>query len=92
MSVDELKAKKEKVTIFDAREKAEFDVSHIPGAKYLGYEQFDPPSLPPNLRPSICLLECFVVLRCHLHQQRLPGRIEPLQQIQQIFLRHSGTA
>jgi rhodanese-related sulfurtransferase len=32
---------KDKFIIFDAREKAEFDVSHIPGAIYLGYSDFN---------------------------------------------------
>ncbi len=31
----------ENALFLDAREKAEFDVSHIPGALYIGYDDFD---------------------------------------------------
>ena len=41
MSVNELLNNKDKFIIFDAREKAEFDVSHIPDAIYLGYSDFN---------------------------------------------------
>ena len=41
MSVTELLNNKDKFIIFDAREKAEFDVSHIPDAIYLGYSDFN---------------------------------------------------
>jgi rhodanese-related sulfurtransferase len=32
---------KEKVLIFDARESREFEVSHLPGAKHVGYNKFN---------------------------------------------------
>jgi rhodanese-related sulfurtransferase len=41
MSVNELLNNKDKFIIFDAREKEEFDVSHIPDAIYLGYSDFN---------------------------------------------------
>ena len=41
MSVTELLNNKDKFIIFDVREKAEFDVSHIPDAIYLGYSDFN---------------------------------------------------
>ncbi len=41
MGVEELKETNEDVVIFDAREKEEFDVSHIEGAQYLGYDDFN---------------------------------------------------
>jgi rhodanese-related sulfurtransferase len=41
ISVDELNDKKQKLRIFDARERAEYDVSHIPGAVFVGYQQFN---------------------------------------------------
>jgi rhodanese-related sulfurtransferase len=40
ISVAELKDKKE-VILFDAREKSEYDVSHIENAIYVGYSDFD---------------------------------------------------
>lgn len=41
ISVDELNNKKQKLRIFDARERAEYDISHIPGAVFVGYHRFD---------------------------------------------------
>jgi len=41
ISVAELKKELDSVYLFDAREKEEFEVSHIPGANYLGYNDFD---------------------------------------------------
>jgi rhodanese-related sulfurtransferase len=41
MSVTELLNNKDEFIIFDAREKVEFDVSHIPDAIYLGYSDFN---------------------------------------------------
>jgi rhodanese-related sulfurtransferase len=40
LSVEHLRQQKEKYTLLDAREPAEFAVSHIPGAKNVGYEHF----------------------------------------------------
>lgn len=41
MSVKELFNNRNKFIIFDAREKEEYEVSHIPGAKYIGYSDFN---------------------------------------------------
>ena len=35
----------EDIIIYDAREPKEYETSHIPGAKYIGYNKFDPTSL-----------------------------------------------
>lgn len=40
VNVDEL-AKMDDVLILDARERKEYDVSHIPNAKFAGYKKFD---------------------------------------------------
>ena len=42
MSVEELAMfqKKDKIIILDARERKEFEVSHIPTAKFIGYDDF----------------------------------------------------
>lgn len=40
MGVQELAANKEEIYILDAREEAEYEVSHIPGARYIGYDKF----------------------------------------------------
>lgn len=41
IDVDSLNNIQGEVYIFDAREKEEYLVSHIPGAKYIGYKDFD---------------------------------------------------
>ena len=41
IDVDELKENLNEVYIFDAREKEEFEVSHIPNARYIGYNKFE---------------------------------------------------
>ncbi|MDA9793314.1 rhodanese-like domain-containing protein [Bacteriovoracaceae bacterium] len=40
MSVEQLKSEG-KVVIFDARELKEFNISHIPGANFVGFQNFD---------------------------------------------------
>ncbi len=39
IGVEELQNIQDEVLIFDAREKEEFEVSHIPGARFLGYRK-----------------------------------------------------
>ena len=41
VTVDQLQQTKEQVHLFDTRKKEEYDISHIKGAKYLGYHDFD---------------------------------------------------
>jgi rhodanese-related sulfurtransferase len=41
ISVKELEEKQKEVLLLDAREKEEYEISHIEGAKYLGYDQPD---------------------------------------------------
>ena len=45
MGVDELKEMREDVILLDTRKKEEFETSHIEGAKYIGYKEFDASSL-----------------------------------------------
>jgi len=45
MGVDELKEMKEDVILLDARKKEEFEISHIEGAKYIGFKKFDASNL-----------------------------------------------
>ena len=40
-SVEELKMELDEVYVIDAREENEFNTSHIPGAHYGGYKNFD---------------------------------------------------
>jgi rhodanese-related sulfurtransferase len=41
IGVKELKNQQKNYIVLDAREQKEYDVSHIEGAKHIGYEQFD---------------------------------------------------
>jgi rhodanese-related sulfurtransferase len=41
IGVEEFKKIQDDVYIFDARENEEYELSHIPGAIYVGYDQFD---------------------------------------------------
>ena len=41
ITIDSLKTMKDQVVLLDAREKKEFDVSHLKNAQYVGYEFFD---------------------------------------------------
>ena len=45
MDVDELKNSTEKIYILDAREIAEYEMSHIEGADYIGYDNFNKKSM-----------------------------------------------
>jgi len=40
MGVDELANSEEEIYILDAREKGEYEISHIPDARYIGYDKF----------------------------------------------------
>ena len=40
MTISDLRKIKDSVVILDAREKEEFEISHIPKAKYVGYKNF----------------------------------------------------
>jgi rhodanese-related sulfurtransferase len=40
IDVEQLDKQRTRYTILDAREKEEFNVSHIPGARYIGYDHF----------------------------------------------------
>ena len=41
ISIGELQAEMQEVILLDTREKAEYDISHIPGAIWVGYDDFD---------------------------------------------------
>jgi len=41
MDVEVLRKNQEKIVILDAREKEEYEISHIPGAKWIGYSKLN---------------------------------------------------
>lgn len=63
ISVEDLNKKKADYAIFDAREKEEFTVSHIAGAKYLGYDDFDISKLDDLPKDTKIVLYCSVGYR-----------------------------
>lgn len=63
IGVKELNEIKHEVTIFDARELEEYRISHIEGAKYIGYKQFDPKSLEGVDKEKKIVLYCSIGYR-----------------------------
>ncbi|MCB0630060.1 MAG: rhodanese-like domain-containing protein [Saprospiraceae bacterium] len=63
IGVEELNNIQSEVHIFDAREKEEFEVSHIPGAVFLGYQDFDPSVLQSVPKNDKIVLYCSVGYR-----------------------------
>ena len=71
ISVEELKSQMDEVTIFDAREEEEYNVSHIPGADWIGYETFDISDYEELPRESPIVLYCSVGYRSEKIGERL---------------------
>ena len=63
IGAEELKNSMEEVIIFDAREKEEFEVSHIEGAQYLGYDDFDASRLGDISKDSKIVVYCSIGYR-----------------------------
>jgi rhodanese-related sulfurtransferase len=63
ISVAELKEELDSVYLFDARKKEEFEVSHIPGANYLGYKDFDAARLESIPKDAKLVLYCSIGYR-----------------------------
>ena len=63
IGVEDLHQKKSEYVIFDTREEKEYAVSHIEGAKYLGYKDFDPSLLKTIPKDSKIVLYCSVGYR-----------------------------
>jgi len=71
ISVEELRSQQEKVLIFDTREKGEYEVSHLPGARYLGYEHFEGSRLSGIPKNAKIVLYCSVGYRSEKIGERL---------------------
>jgi len=71
ISVEELKAKKDKVLLLDARELAEYQVSHIKGARYIGYKNFDKADLANVSKDQEIVLYCSIGYRSEKIGERL---------------------
>lgn len=64
-------SKNNKVHILDAREKEEFEVSHIEGAEYIGYERFKNSSVKSISKSDTILVYCSVGYRSEKIGERL---------------------
>lgn len=71
MSVEELRRQQRDVLIFDTREKAEYNVSHLPGARYLGYDHFEASRLAGISKDARIVLYCSVGFRSEKIGERL---------------------
>ena len=63
IGVPELEKIQNEVYIFDTREKVEYNLSHIPNAKYLGYNDFDSERLKNISKDSKIILYCSIGYR-----------------------------
>lgn len=63
MGVQELKEKQNQVLLLDAREQEEYDVSHIPGAEFVGYKNFSADQLRGVPKDTTIVLYCSVGFR-----------------------------
>lgn len=64
ITADELDSlKKDQLILLDTREKKEFDVSHLPGAKCISYDDFDPAALKGIPKNAEIIVYCSVGYR-----------------------------
>ncbi len=63
MSVEELAQQQDQVYIFDTRKAKEYQISHIPGARFLGYKDFDAARLEGVPKDATIVLYCSVGYR-----------------------------
>lgn len=63
LSVQELKEQKEEVVLLDARQKKEFEVSHIEGARFIGFHDFEKEKLKGIPKDAKIVLYCSIGYR-----------------------------
>ena len=63
IGVEDLNNIQDEVIIFDARERVEYETSHIPKAKYLGYKDFSPERLNGIPKEKKIILYCSIGYR-----------------------------
>ncbi len=74
IGVQEVRDIQEEVYIFDAREQEEFDVSHIEGAKFLGYKDLNSEALEGVPKDAKLVLYCSVGYRSEKVAEKLKGK------------------
>jgi rhodanese-related sulfurtransferase len=73
LDVDSVQQHPTKYILLDAREWDEYTVSHIPGARYIGYKQFSERALRGVTRESPIAVYCSVGYRSEKIAERLRG-------------------
>ncbi len=73
ITVEELEGISEDVIILDTREKAEYDVSRIPGAYYIGYSDFNIEEIPAEWKDREIVVYCSVGYRSEKIGEELLG-------------------
>lgn len=71
IGVTELEANRSSYVVFDTRKKEEYEVSHIPGANYLGYKDFDKARLEGTPKDAKIVLYCSIGYRSEKIAERL---------------------
>ncbi len=71
ISVNDVKAEQTEVTLLDAREPDEFAVSHIEGAKFVGYDNFSLDSLKDISKNTPLVIYCSVGYRSEKISEKL---------------------
>ncbi len=71
MDVDQLKKEQENVVILDAREKEEYEISHIAGAQYIGYNKLEKSTLKGLPKDAKIVVYCSVGYRSEKIGERL---------------------
>jgi len=74
MGVEELKNIQNEVVIFDTRAREEFAVSHIPDARFLGYDEFEKEKLNGVPKDTTIILYCSVGYR----SEKIGARLQQL--------------
>ncbi len=71
IGVEELETNHSSYVIFDTRKQEEYEVSHIPGAHYLGFKDFDEDRLDDTPKDAKIVLYCSIGYRSEKIAQRL---------------------
>lgn len=71
MDIDSLKKNKSQYVVLDAREQREYDVSHIEGARFCGYDHFDASTLSDIDKQQPIVVYCSIGYRSEKIGERL---------------------
>lgn len=83
ISVDDLKADPDRFVILDAREKNEYEVSRIPGSRWIGYDDFSMERMRGIDKKTPVLLYCSIGYRSEKVGEKL--RAEGFEQVYNLY-------